>query len=227
MPTTAHHAHIASSSSTVFPSSHRRPFAWPSSSQLVYTQATRSHRPSAFQRDTNPDLPVHRGETRLRQAARGSPAPFLVVSVLLALLLAALCKPIALRLWLEPAVETRTHLRNTINAHRQTPHRYCHHQQHTATLVAHAPRLIPLTGLLDTLVTYRSAVSTTLHTRLFTAVATRRRWKSGELRTRRHRKTQETLCYRQEAALDGLTPADHFSFDKTHSFTTLRWSMHR
>ena len=122
LPTTAHHAHIASYSSTVFPSSHRRPFAWPSSSQLVYTQATRSHRPSAFQRDTNPDLPVHRGETRLRQAARGSPAPFLVVSVLLALLLAALCKPIALRLWLEPAVETRTHLRNTIHARRQTHH---------------------------------------------------------------------------------------------------------
>ena len=131
LPTTAQHAHISSYSSTVYPSSHRHPFAWPSSTQLVYTQATPSQRPSAFQRDTNPDLPVHRGETRLRQAARGSPAPFLVVSVLLALLLAAaLCKPFALRLWLEPAVETRTHLRSTIHARRQTPHTTHHTTPH-------------------------------------------------------------------------------------------------
>lgn len=146
LPTTAQHAHISSYSSTVYPSSHRHPFAWPSSTQLVYTQATPSQRPSAFQRDTNPDLPVRRGETRLRQAARREPAPFLVVPVLSALLLAAaLCKPFALRLWLEPAVETRTHLRSTIHARRQTPHTTTHHT--TATLVAHAPRLIPLTGL--------------------------------------------------------------------------------
>ena len=92
--------------------------ARPSSSQLVYTQATRSHRPSAFQRDTNPDLPVRRGETRLRQAARGSPAPFLVP----VLPSCSLQPTTALRLWLEPAVETRTHLRNTIHARRQTPH---------------------------------------------------------------------------------------------------------
>jgi len=87
-----------------------------------------------------------RGETRLRQAARREPAPFLVVSVVPScLLLAALCKPIAVRLWLEPAVETRTHLRNTTGLTDTT---------YTATLVAHALRLIYTLAFLDTLVTY-------------------------------------------------------------------------
>ena len=55
-----HHAYIASSSSsTVYPSSHRHPIAWPSTASSSIRKRRPSHRPSAFQRDTNPDLPVH------------------------------------------------------------------------------------------------------------------------------------------------------------------------
>ena len=91
-----------------------------------------------------------RGETRLRQAACGEPAPFLVVSVVPSCLQSTSLHPIALRLWLEPAVETRTHRRNT----GLTDDTTTTNTNNTATLVAHALRLIYTLASLNTLVTH-------------------------------------------------------------------------
>lgn len=87
------YAHIAYNSSTVYPSSHRHHFAWPSSSIRKRRDPTVRAR---FKEIPTPTCPSTRGETRLRQAARGSPAPhrFSFVPVLPSCSLLSATKPL-------------------------------------------------------------------------------------------------------------------------------------
>jgi hypothetical protein len=90
---THEHAHIAYYSSTVYPSSHRHHFAWPSSSIRKRRDPTVRAR---FKEIPTPTCLSTRGETRLRQAARGSPAPhrFSFVPVLPSCSLLSATKPL-------------------------------------------------------------------------------------------------------------------------------------